>query len=43
MMGPEQEAWLNGQLSAGSPRWNVLAQQVIFSQIDVDPGPGSSS
>ena len=40
MMGPEQEAWLNNQLSQSHGRWNVLAQQVIFGQIDVDPGPG---
>ncbi len=38
MMGSVQEEWLNRQLASGKTvgtRWNVLAQQIIFSQIDV--------
>ncbi|HEY4359213.1 MAG TPA: alkaline phosphatase D family protein [Acidobacteriaceae bacterium] len=38
MMGDVQERWLNGQLAAGQAagqRWNVLAQQIIFSEINV--------
>jgi alkaline phosphatase D len=42
MMGDVQEAWLFRQLRAArqqsSTRWNILAQQVLFAQIDVDPG-----
>jgi alkaline phosphatase D len=40
MMGPAQERWLHKQLAAAHSKWNVLAQQVIFGQIDCDPGPG---
>jgi alkaline phosphatase D len=38
MMGDVQEEWLKGQLAKGheaGAHWNVLAQQIIFSQIDV--------
>lgn len=42
MLGNVQEQWLKKQLTAGQvqghSRWNILAQQIIFSQIDVDPG-----
>jgi alkaline phosphatase D len=31
MLGPQQEAWLLGGLAASQARWNVLAQQVVFS------------
>ena len=40
IMGKDQEAWLYRQLAKRNPRWSVLAQQVILSQIDLDPGPG---
>ncbi len=38
MMGDVQEKWLRGQLKRGQDsreRWNILAQQIIFSQVDV--------
>lgn len=38
MMGDVQENWLKSQLAAGQAageRWNVLAQQIIFSSVDV--------
>lgn len=38
MMGDVQEAWLNEQLLKGQTagaRWNVLAQQIIFSEINM--------
>jgi alkaline phosphatase D len=41
MMGDVQEAWLYGQLHAAqqeSRRWNIVAQQVLFAQIDVGCG-----
>lgn len=40
MMGDAQEAWLCKQLAAGNPKWQVLAQQIIFASIDADPGAG---
>jgi alkaline phosphatase D len=40
IMGKDQEAWLYQQMENRNPRWSVLAQQVILSQIDLDPGPG---
>ena len=38
--GDEQEQWLLDGLRRSSAAWNVLAQQVFFSQRDFDPGPG---
>jgi alkaline phosphatase D len=35
MLGPEQEAWLVDGLVASRARWNVLAQQVPVTRIDV--------
>jgi len=40
IMGKVQEEWLYKQLAVRNPQWTVLAQQVILSQIDLDPGPG---
>src|SRR5262249_3304864 len=41
MMGDAQERWLRQQLAAGHANWNVLAQQIIFSQVDLGHGgPG---
>ncbi len=34
MLGPEQERWLQGGLAASGARWNVVANQVLVSQID---------
>lgn len=34
MLGLEQEAWLHEQLHASTARWNVLAQQTIFTPAD---------
>jgi alkaline phosphatase D len=41
MMGDVQEKWLQTQLKSGQDsheRWNILAQQIIFSQINVGRG-----
>ncbi|WP_236792568.1 alkaline phosphatase [Amycolatopsis sp. GM8] len=43
MLGAEQKAWLFGNLAAGRARWNVLAQQVFFSQLNPPPGAGTHS
>jgi len=44
MLGDIQEQWLRKQLaiaqSDNPKRWSIIAQQIIFSQIDVDPGSG---
>jgi alkaline phosphatase D len=42
MTGTEQENWLFQGLSQSSTRWNVLAQQIWFGQIDYQPGPGQA-
>ncbi len=39
MMGAAQERWLDEGLSASKATWNVLAQQVLFSKLDLDPDP----
>ncbi|MCX6607416.1 MAG: alkaline phosphatase D family protein [Acidobacteria bacterium] len=41
MLGLGQERWLEGQLRGGG-RWNVMAQQVVFATLDLDPGLGES-
>lgn len=38
--GAEQERWLLDGLGRSRATWNVLAQEVFFSQRDFDPGPG---
>ncbi|MDQ4094556.1 MAG: alkaline phosphatase D family protein [Actinomycetota bacterium] len=38
--GAQQEAWLLDGLRTSTARWNVLGQQVFFSQVDFTPGPG---
>ena len=38
--GDEQEAWLVDGLRRSRSRWNVLGQQVFFSQVDFTPGAG---
>jgi len=40
MLGATQERWLNNGLSTSRAKWNVLAQQVIFSEFDLQPGDG---
>ena len=42
MLGDEQEAWLRAALAGPTARWNVLAQQVFFSQRDLTLGSGKS-
>jgi len=38
MLGAEQERWLGEALDASDARWNVLAQQVIVSKIEIPVG-----
>lgn len=40
MMGDKQEKWLIDRLAGSRARWNVLANQTFFSQLDVQPGKG---
>ncbi|SFE80334.1 alkaline phosphatase D family protein [Alteribacillus iranensis] len=40
MLGAEQEQWLYDNLKNSQTTWNVLAQQVVMTQIDRDTGPG---
>lgn len=40
ILGEEQEAWLFEGLASSTARWNALAQQKIFAQLDRDPGEG---
>jgi alkaline phosphatase D len=42
MTGAEQEAWLLDGLASSRARWNVLAQQTIFAEVDFNPVPGSA-
>lgn len=39
MLGAAQERWIDAQLRASRARWNLLAQGVVFTQVDEDPGP----
>jgi alkaline phosphatase D len=39
MLGLAQERWLDGQLRASRARWNLLAQGMVFTLVDEDPGP----
>lgn len=39
MLGETQEHWLQQQLGQSRTRWNLLAQSVVFSLVDEDPGP----
>jgi alkaline phosphatase D len=38
--GAAQERWLLDGLESSRARWNVLAQQVFFAQVDSQEGPG---
>lgn len=42
MTGAEQERWLLRGLSRSDARWNVIAQQTIFAEVDFNPIPGSA-
>jgi alkaline phosphatase D len=41
MTGAQQEQWLLDGLAASHARWNVLAQQTIFAEVDFNPALGS--
>lgn len=40
MLGGAQEQWLQATLLASRARWNLLAQGVVMSYVDEDPGEG---
>jgi alkaline phosphatase D len=40
VLGAEQERWLQSTLLASRARWNLLAQGVLMSFVDEDPGEG---
>jgi alkaline phosphatase D len=40
MLGGDQEQWLYSRLAESRTRWNLLAQGVVMSYIDEDPGEG---
>jgi alkaline phosphatase D len=40
LTGIEQERWLLNGFQESRSRWDVLGQQVFFSQLDLTPGPG---
>ena len=39
ILGEAQERWIDGQLRASKARWNFIAQGVVMTLIDEDPGP----
>jgi alkaline phosphatase D len=39
MLGLSQERWLDGQLRSSRARWNLMAQGMVFTWVDEDPGP----
>jgi alkaline phosphatase D len=39
VLGAAQEHWIDAQLRASRARWNLLAQGVVFTRVDEDPGP----
>lgn len=41
ILGPAQEQWLLSGLKSSPQTWNILANQVMFSKIDVKPGEGA--
>lgn len=41
LTGPVQEQWLLNGFQQSRARWDVLGQQVFFSQLDLVAGPGS--
>ena len=40
ILGMEQRKWLWNGLAESSARWNVLAQQVMMTRVDLDPSEG---
>jgi alkaline phosphatase D len=40
LMGAAQERWLLNGFQQSRARWDVLGQQVFFSQVELTPGPG---
>ena len=38
MLGSDQERWLDETLASGGARWNLLAQQTLFAQLDLSLG-----
>jgi alkaline phosphatase D len=40
LTGVEQERWLLNGFQQSRARWDVLGQQVFFSQVELTPGPG---
>ena len=42
LTGMEQERWLLDGFAQSSARWDLIAQQVLFSQLDLTEGPGRS-
>ncbi|WP_031465474.1 alkaline phosphatase D family protein [Sciscionella sediminilitoris] len=43
IMGADQERWLGDRLRSSAARWDVLGQQVFFSQLDFTPGAGETN
>jgi alkaline phosphatase D len=41
MLGDRQERWLGSRLRRNRARWTVLANQVMVTELDHDPGPGT--
>ncbi|MBM4215164.1 MAG: alkaline phosphatase [Gammaproteobacteria bacterium] len=39
ILGATQEGWIDAQLRASNARWNFIAQGVVMTLIDEDPGP----
>ena len=39
MLGDKQESWIDAQLRASQARWNLIAQGVVMTLVDEDPGP----
>lgn len=42
LLGDTQEQWLLDGLAQSPATWNVLAQQIMLSQVDFDTNPGQS-
>ncbi|MGQ0766531.1 MAG: alkaline phosphatase D family protein [Gemmatimonadota bacterium] len=42
VLGPLQERWLRDELLRSGSPWNVLAQQILMTPIDLDPDPGGA-
>lgn len=39
MLGDAQERWLSNGLATSKHRWQILANQVMFAPVDIQPGP----